>query len=622
MVLNFLDRCLSAAREQRKAPSFLHDWASVFTTEQNIEPKISDPGVCYISGPMGGFHDEPHLRGHPAANTPQARFRDQILSLPYDADFNEKNPDIKAESEETEPQLTLPLHSPSGNVRTWLKEQSPPMQKHSEQGTKPLSPTAPATAAPSVSLATPLTATTNIYRSATSYAWVNPSAQTQNQPSHSLHNSKGGRATQRPSTRSSWDREQTHDQVTRSSSAGGSESPRITAPSHSLPPPPTSSQSPAPAATATASATSPNRPTQRDSLQRVTRTDASPTQYSDRMIPRPTSDTPSDKTKMQQSSSAVPKQAGASNSYVVRAAQQVSAECQKRGYNPKFHITAHPEQGFRCDVWIQDRFIPGDKAWPSDSQAKDAVARKALALMGTWPARRDAYGGGAGASGGVTGGSGRVTRPNMTVADQRRIEDQKRVDAARAQAAARATQAIHSWYRSPRVLSDIQHHSSRPRVGREPSGGAYDEPPSGGIMIPGRYALDPLASRAFLEGYQIGCGGSGGGSSSSHAGSKERHAGRSRSRSPRVTSGAAVRARSPLREPSRATLEAPARGETAMPHRSGIPLTYPLIAAGDYYPPQAVDRAYAEGAYDLVDSRGMEVEQYYPASGSILSVWQ
>ncbi|TGJ79038.1 hypothetical protein E0Z10_g9727 [Xylaria hypoxylon] len=59
------------------------------------------------------------------------------------------------------------------------------------------------------------------------------------------------------------------------------------------------------------------------------------------------------------------------------ATARLSAQCQLRHFNPKWHETSSPS-GFKCSVQLISKVIHGDHAYPTAYDAKQAVAEKAL----------------------------------------------------------------------------------------------------------------------------------------------------------------------------------------------------------------------------------------------------
>ena len=286
----------------------------------------------------------------------------------------------------------------------------------------------------------------------------------------------------------------------------------------------------------------------------------------------------------------------------------LSRECQKRGYNPSFGLSGNIATGFNCDVRLLDRVFRGDKVWATEASAKGAVARKALALQDTWPPKqppafiemqRSR------APQRVTGpqDAGRYAGPipSMTIAEQRYFEDQKRVTRAQ-EDQQRATQYV------------TRAHDAA----REEYAGQHQQPiPQTGVTIPGEYAIHPMASRAFLEGYQLG-------HRAAAALIQRPVRGRSRSRSPRVIERKenVVRARSPFLSGIPTGPGAPRRRVSRTPgvesvskKKSGMDWSSPARAGGDYYPMNVVDRAYpTAGAPAPGDVRGPKMDQYYSVS--------
>ncbi|KAI0097887.1 hypothetical protein GGR51DRAFT_454001 [Nemania sp. FL0031] len=69
---------------------------------------------------------------------------------------------------------------------------------------------------------------------------------------------------------------------------------------------------------------------------------------------------------------------GAQNHPVATA--RLSAQCQVRHFNPKWYETSGPE-GFKCSVQLINKIIHGEHAYPTPSEAKQAVAEKALVYV-------------------------------------------------------------------------------------------------------------------------------------------------------------------------------------------------------------------------------------------------
>ncbi|KAF2970003.1 hypothetical protein GQX73_g3575 [Xylaria multiplex] len=66
------------------------------------------------------------------------------------------------------------------------------------------------------------------------------------------------------------------------------------------------------------------------------------------------------------------------------ATARLSAQCQLRHFNPKWHETSGPT-GFRCSVQLINKVIHGDHIYPSAYDAKQAVAEKALVYVRRLP---------------------------------------------------------------------------------------------------------------------------------------------------------------------------------------------------------------------------------------------
>jgi hypothetical protein len=66
------------------------------------------------------------------------------------------------------------------------------------------------------------------------------------------------------------------------------------------------------------------------------------------------------------------------------ATARLSAECQLRHFNPKWHEISSA-QGFKCDVQLVNKVIQGEGFHKSVNDAKQAVAKKALAFVRRLP---------------------------------------------------------------------------------------------------------------------------------------------------------------------------------------------------------------------------------------------
>ncbi|KAI0405880.1 hypothetical protein F4802DRAFT_138340 [Xylaria palmicola] len=62
------------------------------------------------------------------------------------------------------------------------------------------------------------------------------------------------------------------------------------------------------------------------------------------------------------------------------ATARLSAQCQLRHFNPKWHETSGPD-GFKCSVQLINKFICCGHVYPTASEAKQAVAEKALVYV-------------------------------------------------------------------------------------------------------------------------------------------------------------------------------------------------------------------------------------------------
>ncbi|KAI1743275.1 hypothetical protein F4680DRAFT_445153 [Xylaria scruposa] len=66
------------------------------------------------------------------------------------------------------------------------------------------------------------------------------------------------------------------------------------------------------------------------------------------------------------------------------ATARLSAECQRRHFNPKWHESSGPN-GFKCSVQLINKVIHGGHAYPNAYDAKQAVAEKALVYVSQLP---------------------------------------------------------------------------------------------------------------------------------------------------------------------------------------------------------------------------------------------
>ncbi|KAI0533696.1 hypothetical protein GGR58DRAFT_516715 [Xylaria digitata] len=66
------------------------------------------------------------------------------------------------------------------------------------------------------------------------------------------------------------------------------------------------------------------------------------------------------------------------------ATARLSAQCQLRHFNPKWHETSGPN-GFRCSVQLINKVIHGDNVYPTAYDAKQAAAEKALLYVHRLP---------------------------------------------------------------------------------------------------------------------------------------------------------------------------------------------------------------------------------------------
>ncbi|KAI0446523.1 hypothetical protein F4803DRAFT_18769 [Xylaria telfairii] len=66
------------------------------------------------------------------------------------------------------------------------------------------------------------------------------------------------------------------------------------------------------------------------------------------------------------------------------ATARLSAQCQLRHFNPKWHESSGPN-GFKCSVQLINNFIHGGRAYPTAYDAKQAVAEKALVYVSKLP---------------------------------------------------------------------------------------------------------------------------------------------------------------------------------------------------------------------------------------------
>ncbi|KAI8955623.1 hypothetical protein F4801DRAFT_273772 [Xylaria longipes] len=66
------------------------------------------------------------------------------------------------------------------------------------------------------------------------------------------------------------------------------------------------------------------------------------------------------------------------------ATARLSAQCQLRHFNPKWHESSGPN-GFKCSVQLINKVINGGRAYPTAYDAKQAVAEKALVYVSQLP---------------------------------------------------------------------------------------------------------------------------------------------------------------------------------------------------------------------------------------------
>ncbi|KAG7293495.1 hypothetical protein NEMBOFW57_003547 [Staphylotrichum longicolle] len=71
--------------------------------------------------------------------------------------------------------------------------------------------------------------------------------------------------------------------------------------------------------------------------------------------------------------------------------QLLSEACQARRFNPQFITTETAGGLFACDVKLLQAIVKGDRLYPSEEQAKYAVANKALNVIRSWPPASDHY---------------------------------------------------------------------------------------------------------------------------------------------------------------------------------------------------------------------------------------
>lgn len=63
----------------------------------------------------------------------------------------------------------------------------------------------------------------------------------------------------------------------------------------------------------------------------------------------------------------------------------LSTECQARAFNPEFVESTTPDGLFTCSVHLKDQHIRPSRAYTTASEAKFAIAEKALQVIRTWP---------------------------------------------------------------------------------------------------------------------------------------------------------------------------------------------------------------------------------------------
>ncbi|KAJ8126366.1 hypothetical protein O1611_g7272 [Lasiodiplodia mahajangana] len=75
-----------------------------------------------------------------------------------------------------------------------------------------------------------------------------------------------------------------------------------------------------------------------------------------------------------------PVNAGGGTQHHPLATARLSAQCQLRRFNPKWHETSG-QGGFKCSVQLINKIIHGEHAYPTPNEAKQAVAEKALVYV-------------------------------------------------------------------------------------------------------------------------------------------------------------------------------------------------------------------------------------------------
>ncbi|KAI0467132.1 hypothetical protein F4859DRAFT_277121 [Xylaria cf. heliscus] len=174
------------------------------------------------------------------------------------------------------------------------------------------------------------------------------------------------------------------------------------------------------------------------------------------------------------------------------ATARLSAQCQLRHFNPKWHESSGPG-GFKCSVQLINKVVHGGHAYPTAYDAKQAVAEKALVYVSQLPCEDPAEKVAARIrSAGKTDrfnecnqpGRSQVKREPTTNADNGSFHGQY-ANAAPADANA----AAYNWNAYNHEQRAILHriHSVFGRAG-----------PSAAVLS------DPLAAQAFLQGLAVG----------------------------------------------------------------------------------------------------------------------
>ncbi|KAI1279297.1 hypothetical protein F5Y07DRAFT_387463 [Xylaria sp. FL0933] len=171
------------------------------------------------------------------------------------------------------------------------------------------------------------------------------------------------------------------------------------------------------------------------------------------------------------------------------ATARLSAECQRRHFNPKW-LERSGSSGFRCSVQLVNKIIHGDRAHPTAYDAKQAVAEKALGYVLRLP-RED---------------------PAQKVAVESKSDEQtdrpsdhnwpgrapvRRQPVANASPAAFHGQPPHGPLTGADIAAYYGYNEHRVLLHRIQS-------VFGGARLSQTVLSDPLAAQAFLQGFALG----------------------------------------------------------------------------------------------------------------------